>query len=60
MRAAWRWQRKRDFAGATAAADAIEKFERTADFKLLKESNIPAQEVLRIARTVVMATRGAG
>jgi tetratricopeptide (TPR) repeat protein len=46
---------RRDFAGATAAANAIETLERTADFKLLKESNIPAQEVLRIARTVVLA-----
>jgi tetratricopeptide (TPR) repeat protein len=46
---------RRDFAGATAAADAIETLERTSDFKLLKESNIPAQEVLRIARILVMA-----
>ena len=46
---------KGDFAGATAAANAIETLERTADFKLLKESNIPAQEVLRIARTVIVA-----
>src|SRR6266446_2634342 len=45
----------RDFAGAAAAANAIETLERTADFKLLKESNVPAQEVLRIARTVVLA-----
>jgi tetratricopeptide (TPR) repeat protein len=44
-----------DFAGATAAADAIEKLERNADFKLLKESNIPAQEVLHIARAVILA-----
>ncbi|MGB8396154.1 MAG: tetratricopeptide repeat protein, partial [Pseudolabrys sp.] len=44
-----------DFAGASAAADAIETLERTADFKLLKESNIPAQEVLRIARTLILA-----
>ncbi len=44
-----------DFAGATAAADAIETLEHTSDFKLLKESNIPAQEVLRIARAVVLA-----
>jgi tetratricopeptide (TPR) repeat protein len=43
-----------NFEGATAAADAIEKLERESDFKLLKESNIPVQEVLRIARTVVM------
>src|SRR5258705_881337 len=45
----------RDFAGAAAAANAIETLERTADFKLLKESNVPAQEVLRIARTVILA-----
>jgi tetratricopeptide (TPR) repeat protein len=45
----------RDFAGATAAANAIETLERTADFKLLKESEIPAQEVFRIARTLIMA-----
>jgi tetratricopeptide (TPR) repeat protein len=52
----------RDFAGATAAASAIETIERTADFKLLKDSGVPAQEVLRIARTVILArvaqTRG--
>ncbi len=46
---------QRDFAGATASAGAIETLERTSDFKLLKESNIPAQEVLRIARTLVAA-----
>jgi tetratricopeptide (TPR) repeat protein len=46
---------RRDFAGAAAAADAIETLERTADFKLLKDSNIPAQEVLRIARTLILA-----
>jgi tetratricopeptide (TPR) repeat protein len=46
---------RRDFVGATAAADSIEMLERTADFKLLKDSNVPAQEVLRIARTVVLA-----
>src|SRR5947199_1749551 len=34
---------RHDFAGAAAAADAIETLERTADFKLLKESNVPAQ-----------------
>ena len=46
---------RRDFAGATAAADAIDTLERSSDFKLLKESNIPAQEVLRIARAVILA-----
>src|SRR5262249_52775074 len=44
-----------DFAGATAAADAIGTLQRTADFTLLKQSNIPAQEVLGIARTLVQA-----
>jgi len=44
-----------DFAGATKAGQAIETLERHSDFKLLKESNIPAQEVLRIARAVVLA-----
>jgi tetratricopeptide (TPR) repeat protein len=44
-----------DFAGAAKAANAIETLERTSDFKLLKESNVPAQEVLHIARTVVLA-----
>jgi tetratricopeptide (TPR) repeat protein len=46
---------RRDFAGAAAAANAIETLERSADFKLLKDSNVPAQEVLRIARTLIMA-----
>ena len=44
-----------DFAGATAAADAIETLGRTSDFKLLSESNVPALEVLQIARFVVLA-----
>ena len=44
-----------DAAGATAAADAIETLDRNSDFKLLKESNVPAQEVLRIARTMILA-----
>src|SRR6478609_8808989 len=44
-----------DFAGATKAAEAFETLERTSDFQLLKESNVPVQEVLHIARTVVLA-----
>ena len=44
-----------DFSGAAAAAESIETLERTADFTLLKQSNVPAQEVLHIARTLVMA-----
>jgi tetratricopeptide (TPR) repeat protein len=46
---------RRDSAGAAAAADAIGTIEHTADFKLLKESNVPAQEVLRIAQTLILA-----
>ncbi|AMN40815.1 tetratricopeptide repeat protein [Rhodoplanes sp. Z2-YC6860] len=46
---------RRDFASAEAAAQAIETLERTADFKLLKDSGVPAQEVLHVARTVVLA-----
>jgi tetratricopeptide (TPR) repeat protein len=46
---------RRDFAGATAAADTIETLERNSDFKLLDESHIPAREVLRIARAMVLA-----
>src|SRR4029078_3861822 len=44
-----------DFTGAAAAADAIDTLDRTADFKLLKESYVPVQDVLRIARTLVLA-----
>ena len=44
-----------DLADATAAADAVETLERNSDFKLLNESNVPAQEVLRTARAVVLA-----
>jgi tetratricopeptide (TPR) repeat protein len=44
-----------DVAGATAAADAIGTLGQTADFTLLKQSNVPAQEVLGIARTLVQA-----
>ena len=46
---------RRDFAGAQTTADAIGTLERTADFKLLNDSGIPAQEVLRIARTMILA-----
>jgi tetratricopeptide (TPR) repeat protein len=46
---------RRDFEGVAAAAKAIETLERTADFKLLKDANVPAPEVLRIARTLILA-----
>jgi tetratricopeptide (TPR) repeat protein len=61
VKAMWLYMRgvalaqRRDFTGAAAAANAIETLERTADFKLLKDSNVPAQEVLRIARTLILA-----
>src|SRR5207237_10048443 len=54
VKAMWLYMRgvalaaRRDFASAAAAATAIETLERTADFKLLKASNLPAQEVPRI------------
>jgi tetratricopeptide (TPR) repeat protein len=47
--------KSRNFTSAAAAANAIETLERTADFKLLKDSNVPAQEVLHIARTLILA-----
>jgi tetratricopeptide (TPR) repeat protein len=61
VKAMWLYMRgvtlvgRRDFVGAAAAANAIERLERSPDFKLLTDSNVPAQEVLRIARTLVMA-----
>ena len=61
VKAMWLYMRgvalaaRRDFTRAAAAAAASETLERTADFQLLKASGIPAQEVLRIARTVILA-----
>jgi tetratricopeptide (TPR) repeat protein len=61
VKAMWLYMRgialaaRHNFASAAAAADAIETLERTANFKLLKDSNIPAQQVLRIARTLILA-----
>jgi tetratricopeptide (TPR) repeat protein len=61
IKAMWHYARgvalaaRRDSADATAAADAIGTIERTADFKLLKESNVPVHEVLRIAQTLILA-----
>jgi tetratricopeptide (TPR) repeat protein len=61
VKAMWLYMRaialaaRHNFASAAAAADAIETLERTADLKLLKDSNIPAQEVFRIARTLILA-----
>src|SRR6185295_16586214 len=46
---------RQNFAGAEAEAAAIEAIARNADFKLLKDSGVPAQEVLHIASTVILA-----
>ena len=46
---------RRDFTGAATAAQEIETLERTADFTALKDAGVPAPEVLRIARTVILA-----
>ena len=42
-----------DFAASLVEANAIEMLERTADFSLLKTSAVPAQDVLKLARTVI-------
>jgi tetratricopeptide (TPR) repeat protein len=61
VKALWRYARGiayaalRDFAAATAEANAIEALEHGADFTLLKESGIPARDVLKLARTVIDA-----
>jgi tetratricopeptide (TPR) repeat protein len=61
VRAMWLYARgvalaaQRDMAGAQQAADAIAATERTADLTLLKESGVPATEVMQLARAVVLA-----
>jgi tetratricopeptide (TPR) repeat protein len=42
-----------DFAAADTEANAIEALERTADFSLLKTAGVPAEDVLKLARTLV-------
>jgi tetratricopeptide (TPR) repeat protein len=60
VKAIWHYARgvaqaaRHDLNAATAEANAIETIERTADFSLLTASGIPAQEVLRLARTVIL------
>jgi len=61
VKAIWRYARgvafaaRRDFGAAAAEASAIEAIERSADFSLLNASNVPAQDVLKLARTVIAA-----
>src|SRR5205823_12655280 len=59
VKAMWHYARgvahaaKRDVAAAAAEGKAIETFERTADFSLLNASGVPAQAVMKLARTVI-------
>jgi tetratricopeptide (TPR) repeat protein len=60
VKAIWHYARgvayaaRPDFSAATGEANAIEAIERSADFTLLKASGIPAQDVLKLARTVLL------
>jgi hypothetical protein len=59
VKAMWHYARgvaqasRGDFAASLAEPNAIEMLERTADFSLLKTSAVPAQDVLKLARTVI-------
>jgi tetratricopeptide (TPR) repeat protein len=59
VKATWHYARgvahaaKRDYAAAMAEANAIETLEHTADFSLLKAGGVPAQDLLKLARTVI-------
>ena len=60
VKAIWHYARgiaqaaRHDFDAAKAEANAIEIIEHTADFSLLNASGVPAQEVLKLARTVIL------
>ena len=60
VKAIWHYARgvaqaaRHDFDAALAQANAVETIERTADFSLLNASGVPAQEVLKLARTVIL------
>jgi tetratricopeptide (TPR) repeat protein len=60
VKAIWHYARgiahaaRHDFSAATGEANSIEAIERSADFTLLKASGIPAQDVLKLARTVLL------
>ena len=59
VKAMWHYARgvahvaRGDFAAADAEANAIDALERTADFSLLKTAGVPAEDVLKLARTLV-------
>jgi tetratricopeptide (TPR) repeat protein len=46
---------RRDFAAAAVEANAIATLERTVDFAVLNATGVPAQDVLKLARTMVQA-----
>ena len=60
VKAIWHYARgvayaaRHDFSAATGEANAIEAIERSADFALLNASGIPAQDVLKLARTMLL------
>jgi tetratricopeptide (TPR) repeat protein len=60
VKAIWHYARgvahaaRHDFSAATGEANAIEAIERSADFTLLNASGIPAQDVLKLARTMLL------
>ena len=61
VKAMWHYARgvahaaRGDFAAAKTEAEAIEALERKGDFSLPQGSGVPAQEVLKLARTIVEA-----
>jgi tetratricopeptide (TPR) repeat protein len=48
------YAQKGEAGAATAEANAIAELERTADFSMLKDVGVPAQEVLKLARAMVV------
>jgi tetratricopeptide (TPR) repeat protein len=60
VKAIWHYARgvahaaRHDFSAARGEANAIEAIERSADFTLLNASGIPAQDVLKLARTMLL------
>jgi tetratricopeptide (TPR) repeat protein len=61
VKAMWHYARgvaqvaRRDFTAAASEGNAIAMLERTADFAVLNASGVPAQDVLKLARTVIQA-----
>jgi tetratricopeptide (TPR) repeat protein len=61
VKAMWHYARgvaqvaRRDFTAAASEGNAIAMLERTADFAVLHASGVPAQDVLKLARTMIQA-----